>query len=886
MKWDEWFRRRRWERRMDTEFRHHLDAQIDHYLSRGLSREEAESRARREFGPVELAKDECRDERPVEWLDHLLRDVRYACRSLRKSPGFTAAAVVTLALGIGANTAIFNAVYAVLLRPLPYSHPEQIYSVEVVIPQWRDQMSSLPVRIQDYFECRHADTAFSAVAVLTPAEWNLTGTGEPEHVGGARVSANFFSFLGVPPSGGRGFLPEEEQPGRDRVVVISDALWRRRYGSDPGLIGRSINLNGEDHVVVGIAARSLLVPTGTLLHVALPFAPRIDVWKPIAPTNKELQGESWNHGLLVRLRPGENLERGRQQLQALRNASLRAQAPDLKIELITRLVAIREIYSGKARLRLLLILGASALLLFVGCTNIANLFLARMASRATEFATRIALGAGRAQIVNQILTESALLAIVGGSVGAVIAWSGGVLLATYGPDDTRLLVDSRLYLPVLVFAAVASILTGLACGLFPAWQAYGKDAGAGLQEGARTSFGGSRAARFRQVLVGVEMALGTTLLASASLFLHSFVKVMSVERGYEVERVLAVDLGLSGPRYATGKQRSRFYNDLAESIRRLPGILAAGAVSDLPASGESGTTQAVFYSTDTNQNVVMQRPVAGIRSVASGYFAASATALRAGRFPSGQDQTPVAAISESLAKRLWPGEAPEDAVGRTIRNGDSTGQLITICGVVQDVRSGAVDRELPFQIYRPHHQRASERMTVVVKTSQEPAALSSAIRAEIRKMDANLPIPAIRTMREIMSASLAQRRFQMLLISLFALLALLLGAVGVYGVVSYSVACRTRDIGLRMALGAMRTDVMRGVFSKGMQPVLLGLLAGLGGAIAIATALRSLLFEITPTDPASLGGVALILLFTSGFACYLPARRAARLDPMIALRHE
>jgi putative ABC transport system permease protein len=885
MKWNSLFKRRRFERRMETEFRFHLDSQINDYIAQGMSREEAESRARREFGPVELAKDECRDERPVELLDHVLRDVRYAARGLRKSPGFAAASVVTFALGIGANTAILNAVYAVLLKPLPYSHPEQIYSVEVVIPQWHDQLPSLPVRVQDYLESRHADTVFSTVAALTPAEWNVTGSGEPEHVGGAQVSSNFFSFLGVPVSRGRGFLPEEEQPGKDKVVVISDGFWRRRYGSDPGVIGKTINLNGEDHIVVGIAARSLLVPTGSQLHPALSFAPRIDVWKPIAPTNKELQGESWNHGELVRLRPGESLERGRQQLQAIRNASIRAQVPDLKIDLITRLVPIREIYSGKARLGLLLILGASGLLLVVGCTNIANLFLARMASRATEFATRIALGASRARIVGQVLIESTLLATIGGAIGTFAGYFGGSLLAAYGPDDTRLMFDSRLHLPVLVFAAVASMITGFVCGAFPAWQAYRKDTGSDLQEGARMSFGGGRAARFRQVLVGVEIALGTALLASASLLLHSFVKVMHADRGYEVERVLAVDLGLSGPGYASSGKRSRFYNNLAETIRRLPGVLAAGAVSDLPAIGASAT-QAVFYSTDTNQNVVLQRPVARIRSVTSGYFAASATALRAGRFPSEQDQMQVGVISESLARRLWPGEALERAVGRAIRNGDASGPLITICGVVQDVRSGAVDQELPFQVYRPHRQRATERMTMVVRTSQEPTSLSSAIRVEIRKMDENLPIPAIRTMREIMFASVAQRRFQMVLTSLFATLGLLLGAVGVYGVVSYAVACRTRDIGIRMALGAINTDVMRWVFSQGMQPVLIGLLVGLGGAIAVATEMRSLLFEITPTDPASLGGVVLILLFTASLACYLPARRVARLDPVTALRHE
>jgi len=797
---------------------------------------------------------------------------------LRKSPGFAAAAIVTLALGIGANTAIFSVVYAVLLKPLPYSQPDQIYSLEVVIPERRSQFSSLPVTTGVYLEWRKADTAFAAMSALRPWECNLTGEGEPERVGGARVSANFFSFLGVPIARGRGFSGEEEQPGRERVVVVSDGLWRRRYGSDPALIGRKIDINGESHLVVGIAPASLLVPTGTLLHSLLPFAPRIDVWKPIAPTIRELKNEGWDHGLLVRLRPGENPERGRQQLQAVLNAFVRAQAPGIKTELIPQLVPIREIYAGKVRLRLLLILAASAVLLLTACTNIANLFLARVASRAGEFATRIALGAGRARILSQTLTETTLLAILGGALGAVIAKYGAGLLAAHGPDDVRLLADTRLHLPVFLFALAASLATGIVCGVFPAWQAYRQDA----------AFGRRRAARFRQVLVGVEMALGTALLASAGLLLHSFVKVMGAGRGYQVERVLAVDLSLFGQRYSTGESRVAFYRELAGNVRTLPGILAAGAISDLPAtSGSSGASRTIFHATDTNfQSLVLARPVAMIRSVTAGYFAASGSALRAGRFFADQEQAPVALISESLTNRLWPREAPAAVVGRTLRQGDVTGPLITVAGVVEDVRPGAVDREAPPLLYRPHPQWVSGPMTLVVRTAQEPAALAPAVRAEIRKMDSGLPIPALRTMREIVSAAVAQRRFQMVLTSLFALVALLLGAVGVYGVLSYSVACRTRDIGLRIALGAARSDVVRWVFSQGMQPVVIGLLAGLGGAIAMARALRSLLFGITPTDPVSLGGVALVLLFTSGLACYLPARRAARLDPMVALRHE
>ena len=403
---------------MEKEFRFHLDAQIADYVREGLSREEAELRARREFGSLDLAKDECRDERLFQWLDSLLHDVRYAVRSLRKSPGFAAAAIVTLALGIGANTAIFSVVHAALIKPLPYTEPDQIFSVEVVIPERRAQLPSLPVAIQAYLEWQKANTAFAAISALTAWECNLTGDGEPEHLGGARVSTNFFSFLGVSVARGREFSAQDGRPGNERVVVIRDALWRGRYRSDPAVIGKKISINGEGHLVVRIAPPSLLVPTGTLLHPLLPFADRIDIWKPLAPTVGQLKNESWDHGVLVRLRQGASLEQGRRQFESILNAFVHVQQPGIKTELILQFVPIRDIYSGKIRLRLLLVFAASALLLLTACANIANLFLARLASRASEFATRIALGAGRIRIVSHTLSETTLIAILGGALGS------------------------------------------------------------------------------------------------------------------------------------------------------------------------------------------------------------------------------------------------------------------------------------------------------------------------------------------------------------------------------------------------------------------------------------------------------------------------------------
>jgi putative ABC transport system permease protein len=881
-------RRNRFDRELEEEMNFHLEMKAGENLVAGMSAEEARYASQRQFGNRAILRESSREMWAARALDMLAQDLRYGARTLWRRKGFTAAAALTLSIGVGANATIFSAVYAVLLKPLPYAEPNQIYSINVVPPVRREQIENLPPRIQDFLEWRGAETSFSSIAALTPAEWNLTGDGEAERVGGARISANFFSLLGVPLAQGRAFASEEEQPGKDRVAVISDGLWRRRYGADPTLVGRSINLNGQSHLVVGIAPATLLVPTVDILHPLLRFSPRIDVWKPIAPTPTELQEENWDMALLARLKSGETLEHGRLQLQTLHNNLNRKLAPDFKLELLIRLTPIREIYSGKARLPLLFVLGASALLLLIACVNIANLFLARVTSRAGEFAVRIALGAGRARLMSQMLTESVLLALVGGVLGALFAAYGTHFLAVYGPDDVRLLASSQLNGVVLLFSAVTSLVAGAISGLIPARHAYRQGAAIGLQEGAKTAIGGIRSRRTQRILVGIEMALGTALLASSGLLLHSYVKVMGADRGYGIERVLAATLTPSGQRYSTGEQKNLYYRGLIESIRSLPGVTAAGAISELPAStGIAGANQTIFHATDTNfERVVLQRPVALIRSVTPGYFAASGSALRAGRFITEQDQTPVAVLSESLAKRLWPGEPLTAVIEHTFREGDVAGPVITVKGIVQDVRPAALDRELFPQIYRPHHQRQNGRMTLVMKTFQDPGTLAANVRAEIKKIDPNVPITAMQTMQEIISASVAQRRFQLILTSLFALAALALGVVGVYGVVSYSVACRTREIGLRIALGAMRSDVLRWVLADGMRPVLIGLVIGLSGAVFIGRALRGFLFGITFTDPWSLGVVGLILLAASGLACYLPARRAAGMDPMVALRQD
>ena len=881
-------RRGRMSREASDELRFHRELLIARYIDSGMAPDAARLAAARQLGNVVLVQEDIYRMNSIRWLDTLINDLRYAWRVFARNPAFASVVALTLALGIGANTAVLSVAYSVLLKPLPYADPGQIYSAEIVIPERRQQIPSLPPTVQAFFEWRSAPTVFSGMAAMTPWEASITGDGEPERLGGARVSTNVFAFLGVPMALGRAFSAEEEQPGNNQVVVISDGLWRRRYASDPTVIGRTIVINGLNHLVIGIASPSLLVPTGSQLHPLLRFGPRVDIWKPIAPTPSELRNESWDHGVLVRLADGADVEEGRQRLAAILTEMIRAQMPEIKTEIAVQLVPLREIYAGKARLRLLLILAASALLLLTACASVANVFLARVASQGHEFATRIALGAGRGRILSQTLTETLLLATFGGAVGGLLATFGANAIAVYGPDDVRLLADTHVNAPFLLFSMSVTIATGIACGIVPAWTAYRKGCVAGLKDSGRTSGGGQGAGRAREMLVGVEMALATVLLASAALLLHSFVNVMGTDRGYEVERILTADVSLFGQRYGMAEHRVAFYRAVVENVRALPGVLAVGAINNLPAlSASDGASRTIFYAADTDfQGLVLSRPVAMIRAVTAGYFAASGNPLRAGRLLNDEEPIPTAVISESLADRLWPKEPFAALVGRQFRQGNVTGPLVTVVGVVADARPGSLDSDPAPALYRPYQQWASGPMTIVVRTAQEPAALAAAVRAEIWKLDPNLPISAMRTMQEIVSSAVAQRRFQMLLTSLFAVVALLLGAVGVYGIVSYSVACRTRDIGLRIALGALRTDVMRWVFASGMRPVLIGLGVGLAGAIAAASTLRSLLFEVAPTDPLALGTVALVLLLASAAACYLPARRAAAMDPIIALRHE
>jgi predicted permease len=812
----------------------------------------------------------------------LWQDIRYIARTLAKTPGFALAAIGTLALGIGATTAIFSVVYAVLLKPLPYADPGQLVSVSGFVPELRARIPSMPMRATDFDAYRRSNSVFSGMSALRPQDFNLTGAGEPERLNGARVSANFFSMLGVQPELGRTFLPEEDEPGRDHVIVISHGLWARRFGGDPGALNRTVSLDGGSYVVVGIMPEGLLFPTGGQLHAMVPFGPRVDVWKPMAFSAGELQHRgNWAYACMARLRPGVSLAQAHENLNAI---AATVPFPDGRTAQ-TQIVPLREVLSGKARQGLLVLLGAVALLLLIACVNLANLFLARMSTRSRELATRVALGASRWRLARMLLTESSMIASLGAIFGLLIAYWGSRLLVSLGPADSPTARTSQLNGPVLLFTIVVAVATGIAFGLVPAFEAARGDLHASLT--SRGAASGRRAGRLRRALVAVEVALSTGLLVGAGLLLHSFVKVMNVDKGFAVERILAADLSLPSKQYSR-ERGIAFYQELASRVGALPGVVSAGIVTAPPLGGKASRVEngPVYFATDTDPARTVDRPFGIFHSVTKGYFATLGIPLRVGRLIEDHEPAPAAVISAALAHKLWPEESLENIVGRHIKLNGIDVSPVAIVGITGDVRADALETEPRPAAYRPVSQAPAGDVTLVVRTAQEPEALASAIRSEVWRLDSSLPVASMQTMREIVSASTAQRRFQMMLILMFAALSLALAVVGIYGVTSYSVSRRTQEIGLRMALGAQRGDVLVSVLAHGLRPVASGLLFGLVAAAFAAASIRALLFDVRPLDPISLGGVSLAVLLAATLACYFPARRAAKVDPMVALRCE
>jgi len=814
----------------------------------------------------------------------LVHDLRYSLRVLLKSPGFAAVAVTVLALGIGANTAIFSVVNAVLLRPLPYQDPGRLVQVWHVPPAKSfPGMTQFPVSAANYLDWRDQNQVFEQLAIYSSADLNLTGKGKPESVTSAVVSPNFFSALRVRPLIGRAIAPGEDQLGHANVVVLSHAFWREHFGSDASIVGQNITLNQQSYTVVGVMPARFQMP------------PSVQIWTPLAWTDKEKAVRGEHHfGVIGRLKPGADLHQAQAEMNMI-SSQLEQQYPADDKGWGAVVVPLREQLVGSVRPALLVLLGAVAFVLLIACANVANLMLAKTLGRRKEIAIRSALGASRGRVLQQILSESVLLALAGGILGLFIAHFGVRLISAFLADQLSLSRDINLDGWVLGFTLAVSLLTGVLAGLAPALRLTKTDLNEALKQGLGRTDADSGGKRTRGVLVVSEVALSLMLLIGAGLMIRSLWMLRSVSPGLDPSNVLTMTVGIPVPstRFPTPLQQSNFFNDVLQRIRALPGVESAGVIDTLPLTG-GGSTQPIAIEGHPAQQMADQPEVA-VRTVSPGYTAALRIPLLRGRNFTDADTAGRPAtilISESMAKRFWPNEDP---LGKHLTMTFFPDASREIIGIVGDVKDSGLDVVDPVAtLYMPLAQLSapllgawtSFPMSLVVRTTSDPSTLTSAVSNAVHQVDAELPLLQILTMQDVIGASLSQQRFNMLLLAVFAGLALLLAAIGIYSVLSYSVKRRVREIGIRMALGAQVRDVLRLIVIEGMRPTLIGLAIGLAGALALGRVLANLIYGVKPTDPITFGVVSVMLAGVGLFASIIPAYRATRVEPMKTLRDE
>jgi putative ABC transport system permease protein len=812
-------------------------------------------------------------------MAELASDIRYALRVLGRNPGFAAVAILTLALGIGANTAIFTIFDGVLLRPLPYREPGRLAAINETVPKFAYLAATLPVSADHFLKWRKQAHSFGQIALFEEIEMNLTSGGEPARVQAARASAALFPMLGIQAKLGRTFREDEDKAGHGAVVVLSDGIWSSRFHRDPGIIGRKIVLDSNPYEVIGVLPAGVQLPkTSQMQSLAVPGG-YAQLWKPLGLRDGEIEPMGdFNFGCIARLAPGVSFARANAELNSVEDGI--GQTLPEKIALLASVIPVQRQISGGTRASLVLLLAAVGAVLLIVCVNLANLLLARAAARRRELAVRLAIGAGAGRLLRQMLTESLLLASLGGALGVgVAAWAVRALLAR-APVDLPRMGEVNLDWRVLGFALAITVASGLVFGALPAWRAIRTDPQTALQAGGRTT-AGRPGGMVRRTLIAAEVALSAACLVTGGLLLHSFSRVMQVDKGFRTERTLTVTLGLPWTRYPDQQHQSRFIRPLLERVAALPGASEVATSNVLPLSGEG------------NNNVVMpegaswpivERPLADQRSVSPAFFRAMGIPLLSGRALEDSDgERQVAVISATLAHRLWPVGSP---LGRKIVNGDDKDHPIEVVGVVGDVRGASLTKTPNPTMYQPYWQRFQSNVGLVVRTGSSPATLAGAIRHEIRRLDSELPVPAFQTLDRLVDDSVAQRRFQLDLVLLFALAALALAAVGVYGVVAQLVTQRTNEIGIRMALGARAADVRRMVLLEGLGPVAAGLAVGFAAALSAGRLVSGLLFGVRAADPLTFAAVAGVLLAAALAACLIPARRATRIDPLEALRYE
>jgi len=802
------------------------------------------------------------------------QDLRYGFRTLLRNPGFCAVAILALAMGIGPNTAIFTMVNAVLLKPLPVPEPNRVVMIwGTLLKSGFDQM---PVSAADYLEWKkqaHSFDQMSAAFAIPEFGLNVSGAGDPERVSAALASKEFLPALGIKPIVGRNFLPEEDRPGGPPAVLISHALWQRRFHSDPAAIGRSLTVDGIPRTVVGVVPHEL----GEMVAA--------DLWLPTAinPNNPERQNHQF--GIVARLKPGVTVAESRAEMAVIARR-LESAYPATNTGWGVTLFPMAEMFTGRIRPVLLILLGAVGLLLLIACANLANLLLARAATREKEIAIRGALGAGRLRLIRQLLTESLVLALAGGALGLILAAWGVRLLRSVVPDMFPMLQHMSVDVPVLAFTFGISILTGLLFGLVPAWRSSHTDLNTTLKEAAGRSESAGGSHRIRSFLLAGEVALAVLLSVSAGLLLRSFVRVTEVNPGVRTANILTMNLSLPEVKYDTPQKRATFYKDLIERVDALPGVRSAGAVVFLPlrVSILSFRIWVNSFTIEGRPPVPQDKqPLADYRPATPGYFNTMGIALRQGRLFDQHDDLDakrVVLVNEAMVRKHFPHENP---LGQRI----VMGKPMEIVGVVADAKLYGLDAPVEPAVYVPHAQHSGDSsMAVVVRTEGDPTVVAAAVRREILKLDPEQPISNVRSMEQVLSDSLMLRRVAMLLLTVFASLALTLATVGIYGLTAYSVSRRTHEIGLRVALGASQSQILRMVVGRGLVTSLIGAAIGVAAAFELTRGLSGMLYGVTATDPLVFAGVPLLLIAVSVLASYVPARKATRIDPLVALRYE
>jgi putative ABC transport system permease protein len=812
-------------------------------------------------------------------METLFKDVRHGIRSLLKHPGFTTIAVVTLALGIGANTAIFSVINAVLLRPLPYHEPDRLVTIWEEMPQ--RGMYEIPVSFANLRDWVDQTKTLDQISAYTFTNLNLSGVGEPARLGAVRSSANLFSLVGAAPLLGRLFLPEEDKEGANRVVILGHALWQSRFGSDSAIIGRSLTLDNQKHTVVGVMPSGFQFPVG-FGYLGKVLNDPIDLYVPLAATGKELGRGHYSFFAMGRLKPGITIDQARAEMTTI-EGRLEQQYPDTNTGIGIKLVPTQEQTVKAIRPALLVLLGAVAFLLLIACANIANLMLARGASRQKELAIRAALGASRLRVVRLLLSESLMLSLAGGCLGLLLAVWGTNALVALAPDNIPRLNEVGVDARVFGFTLAVSLVTGIVFGLVPALHAAKPDLNEALKEGLRGSMGSASGKRTRSVLVVVEVALSLVLIIGAGLMIKSFLRLQQMNIGFNPDHVLAVSVSLPSSRYPEDRQQVAFFQEALERLQSLPGIQSAGATTGLPLTLDIHGSD--FRIEGHPEPEAGKEMIINTRSVSPGYFGTLGISLIKGRDFSDRDKSeaPAAAIiNDELARIYFSGEDP---IGKRI-SFDDRQSWISIVGIIGDVKQLGLDSSAKPEVYFPYLQVVAPEMSLVIRTSSNPLSLAAALKSQIQMIDKDLPIDDAKTMQQLLAESSSGRRFNMLLLSVFAAVALVLAIVGIYGVMSYTVARRTHEIGIRVAVGAQPLDVFRMVIGQGMKLAIIGVACGLVGAFGLTRLMTTMLFGVEPTDPATFVSIAVLLTGVTLVACYIPARRATKVDPLVALRYE